>query len=238
MKTKTLIILISSLILLMIFVPFGINESYKAENGYVTVWSGDDLLIYFGSILSALGTIIIGLVAFKQNEKTNEINDRLLKIQEINSTPYLHIDAVGSKIQSFDLMDIDILLGLRNESNGVINIVEVSDLKINALFKENFTIPFCKGWTTHYSVLPHQTKELNFTVEVKNNELITKVMKHPFLHEIYQLVTTLELKLQYVNSNEIFLQKIEFYLHIYRLEDKQKFNLVIINVENDLEKVK
>lgn len=62
-------------ILLAIGVPFIINESYKVENGYLTVWNGADILSYYGAILSALGTIILGIVAWKQNA-------RLLKVEE------------------------------------------------------------------------------------------------------------------------------------------------------------
>ncbi len=105
-------------------VPIFINESYKTNSGYITLWKAKDLLSYFGAVISAIGTIFIGIIAFKQNNRANDISDRLLKLQEVNSTPFLYIDIEKSKIQNFGKRTIDILIGLRNGINNVIKIVE------------------------------------------------------------------------------------------------------------------
>lgn len=56
-KSKWGFFLVSSIIVafLLIGVPIIINEYYKSNNGYVTVWNGADVLGYYGTVL---GTII------------------------------------------------------------------------------------------------------------------------------------------------------------------------------------
>ena len=45
-------------------------------------WSAGEVLSYIGGFEALLGTIILGVVAIKQNNKANDINDRLLKMVE------------------------------------------------------------------------------------------------------------------------------------------------------------
>lgn len=56
-------------------IPIVINESYKSGKGYITVWTGADVLSFYGALIGAVGTIVLGIVAWKQNV-------RLLKIEE------------------------------------------------------------------------------------------------------------------------------------------------------------
>lgn len=45
-------------LIVVVFVPIGINEMYKANKGYETVWTGADVLSYYGTLVSTLSTII------------------------------------------------------------------------------------------------------------------------------------------------------------------------------------
>lgn len=54
-KGMKIIIAVITVIILIVGVPVIINECYKADNGYITVWDGSDVLGDYGSIL---GTII------------------------------------------------------------------------------------------------------------------------------------------------------------------------------------
>lgn len=74
-KSHFVIIVAILTLLAVIVVPLIINESYKTNEGYITVWGGSDVLAYFGAVVSAVGTIILGVVAWKQNT-------RLLKLEE------------------------------------------------------------------------------------------------------------------------------------------------------------
>ena len=63
----------------VIIVPIIINELYRMNRGYITVWDGADVLTFYGAILGAMGTIILGVVASEQNK-------RLLKLEETKYT--------------------------------------------------------------------------------------------------------------------------------------------------------
>lgn len=63
------------LFILFALVPLLINHLYIQNTGYITVWSGADVLAFYGSALGAVGTIVLGAVAWNQNR-------RLLKMEE------------------------------------------------------------------------------------------------------------------------------------------------------------
>ena len=68
-------------LVLIFLIPIIINELYKTQSGYTTVWSGTDVLAYYGSLLGAVGTIVLGVVAYVQNDKMNKLNERVTKLQ-------------------------------------------------------------------------------------------------------------------------------------------------------------
>lgn len=75
---------------LIVGVPIIINECYKANCGYITVWSGADVLGYYGAILGstiAVVTLVITIIFTKkqiQRESflTNE-TEKWDKLKEI-----------------------------------------------------------------------------------------------------------------------------------------------------------
>ncbi len=71
-----------AVVILATFIPFVINESYKKNSGYITLWGADDVLSFYGSILAFIGTILLGLLAYSQNKKAEELNIRLTKLEE------------------------------------------------------------------------------------------------------------------------------------------------------------
>lgn len=68
------------LFLASLVIPFVINWAYKcglnSENSFVTMWGADDMLSFYGSYLSAIGTIVLGIVAIHQNNKASEQVER------------------------------------------------------------------------------------------------------------------------------------------------------------------
>jgi hypothetical protein len=60
-----LIILI--LFILAFGVPIGINESYKLNKGYLTLWNASDVLSFYGNFLAFCGTVALGYSAINQN---------------------------------------------------------------------------------------------------------------------------------------------------------------------------
>ena len=74
-KSRPLCILLVLLPIIAVAGAVIINELYRTGKGYITVWGGAEVLAFFGSVLSALGSATIGVVAWNQNK-------RILKVQE------------------------------------------------------------------------------------------------------------------------------------------------------------
>ena len=77
MRKKWICIAIIVVLIAIIAIPIIINESYKTGRGYVTVWNGSAMLSYYGSVLGAVGTIVLGLVAYWQNINLHKSQKRL-----------------------------------------------------------------------------------------------------------------------------------------------------------------
>lgn len=74
-------------------VPFVINELYKLNFGYETLWGAPDVLSFYGSFLSFAGSTVLGVVAYSQNKKLNEINRDLSKLQLEQYAPYIILES-------------------------------------------------------------------------------------------------------------------------------------------------
>ena len=66
-RTKFLIIL--GAVFLIIGIPVIINECYKANCGYITVWDGSDVLGYYGTILGSVIAVISIIVTITFTKK-------------------------------------------------------------------------------------------------------------------------------------------------------------------------
>ena len=86
-------------LLFVLDIPFVINESYKFGKGYYTLWGADDILAFYGSFLSFLGTVVLGALALWQNKQIadqSENYDNLLKEMKINlNTPTFNVKCLG-----------------------------------------------------------------------------------------------------------------------------------------------
>ena len=81
-KPKVKCMMIKALLVALLFIigiPLIINWLYMQNKGFQTVWNGEDVLAFYGAILGAGGTIVLGVVAWKQN-------DRLLRLEETKYT--------------------------------------------------------------------------------------------------------------------------------------------------------
>lgn len=83
-------LLIVIMFILIIGVPFLINEAYKAGNGYITMWSAEDVLSYYGAILGATATIValVFTILFtkKQIQRDAYLKNETDKWRQIEST--------------------------------------------------------------------------------------------------------------------------------------------------------
>ena len=80
-RTGRIILLILLTLFLVFAVPIIINESYKANDGYVTMWEAADVLSYYGILLGSTVTIcaLILTIAFTRKQIKN---DRYIKEQD------------------------------------------------------------------------------------------------------------------------------------------------------------
>lgn len=83
------------LLVLTLSVPYFINLVYLIGRrvGVIceTVWSGADVLSFYGSYLSFVGTLVLGVVAIFQNIKVHQLNEQLLKLQQAEFIPIVSI---------------------------------------------------------------------------------------------------------------------------------------------------
>ena len=105
-KIKVLLILGAIILasILVVGVPFIINECYKAETGYITKWNAADVLSYYGTIVAAIiGTFGVYFTVIVSNRNYREdARNRVL--------PYIAIDVIN--IVAPDLF----WMGFENES--------------------------------------------------------------------------------------------------------------------------
>lgn len=74
-------------LIFIILIPFVINEFYKVGQitgkGYVTLWGAKDVLIFYGSFLTFIGTTALGMLALWQNKNNNKVETIKERIQNI-----------------------------------------------------------------------------------------------------------------------------------------------------------
>jgi hypothetical protein len=100
-EPKLVVLIIFLSVLVIVGTPIIINELYKIDKGYYTVWNANDVLAYTGTIISAIGTIVLGVVAWKQNT-------RLLKVEE---TTFLAANSSAALLIEVKLGGIKTIVG-------------------------------------------------------------------------------------------------------------------------------
>ena len=87
--TKWILTAVIALVLI-VGVPIIINECYKTNSGYMTMWGAADALTYYGTILGALvavATVVVTILfTYKQIQRDSFVkseNEKWAKIAEI-----------------------------------------------------------------------------------------------------------------------------------------------------------
>ena len=112
MKNNRIIKIIGLIILfafLIVGIPVIINECYKANSGYLTVWSGADVLGYYGSILgSAIAaiTLIVTIVFTKKQIQRESYlkseEEKWAKIENVFSDMLVKINPINTLLKTMD----------------------------------------------------------------------------------------------------------------------------------------
>lgn len=112
MKTKNilvrlLIVLLS--IFLIVGVPFIINECYKSNCGYITVWNGADMLGYYGTILGAVIAVLTLVLTIvftkKQIQRESYLKDEKEKLSKLESIFLEILDSINPIETLKNIMD-------------------------------------------------------------------------------------------------------------------------------------
>lgn len=110
--SKHTILTIVAAIFLIISIPFLINESYIQNKGCITVWEGKDLLAFYGSILSFIGTVSLGILALWQNHQFKNLGEKQEKrniavmnypIFEFGDIEYFYWDEIEKENRSIPI---------------------------------------------------------------------------------------------------------------------------------------
>ena len=109
MKVIKIILGIIAAIFLIVGIPIIINECYKANCGYITVWDGADVLGYYGAILGsiiAVATLAITIVfTKKQIQRDSFLKNETEKWSKIEQTFTGVIDEINPIQVMKDTMD-------------------------------------------------------------------------------------------------------------------------------------
>ena len=135
-KNNGFFLLCIGFLLIVVFAPIIINELYRLNKGYQTLWGASEMLSYIATIISSAATVYVSWIAITQNKKANEINDRLLKLEEINSVPSLCILEEKTSFVEYSEKTVHFKVYVKNISNGIIDIKSVSDLNINIVLSD------------------------------------------------------------------------------------------------------
>ncbi len=170
-KDKKFILLCVGFILITVLTPIIINELYKLNRGYLTLWGASEMLSYIATIISAAATVYVSWIAITQNKKANEINDRLLKLEEINSVPSLSIIEAKTFFVEYSDKAVHFKVYLKNISNGIIDIMSVSDLNMHIITSSiTDTLNFINQGLDFPTLLPGQEKQLDFSLDKHDDE--------------------------------------------------------------------
>lgn len=82
---------VALIVLLVVGIPLIINECYKPNKGYLTVWGGEDVLSYYGTLLGAVATVWVLDRTVKFTRKQLRY-DRFIQNEEAK---WKHIEALS-----------------------------------------------------------------------------------------------------------------------------------------------
>ena len=103
-----------AVIIFVVGVPIIINECYKANSGYITMWGAADVLSYYGTVLGALVAAITIVVTInftrKQIQRENYLKnqtEKWSKIEKAFMEAASRIDPYQSIIETMDHASAD-----------------------------------------------------------------------------------------------------------------------------------
>lgn len=169
---KHIIIFSIFLIFILIGVPFIINLLFKFNIGIELLcaeWSAGDLLVYYGSVLSFLGTVVLGALALYQNKIIKEQSDQrnmLLEQKELKK----NMPKFSFANNGFSGRYANLSITIKNISDNNANDLVLYNIVI--LNKDNETVWKSKKNYRIDLIAPHEEKNIELTNDsIKDNSV-------------------------------------------------------------------
>lgn len=93
------IVTVIGILFFAIIVPLIINGLYQINGPIVTEWDCGDTLLFYGAVLGATGTIVLGIVSVYQNIKAQELNERVensnKELQRLTEAQFVSFVSLG-----------------------------------------------------------------------------------------------------------------------------------------------
>ena len=109
MKVIKAIFIVIVIIILIIGVPIIINECYKLNCGYITVWDGTDVLGYYGTILGSVisvATLVITIrFTKKQIQRESYLQNEREKLSNLKSIFLEILDSINPILTLKNVID-------------------------------------------------------------------------------------------------------------------------------------
>ena len=102
-----------ALLAVVIGIPVIINESYKANSGYMTMWGAADALAYYGTILGSLvavATVVVTILfTYKQIQRDSYLrreNEKWFDVESVFSNALNTINLMPPLIETMEINGI------------------------------------------------------------------------------------------------------------------------------------
>lgn len=227
--------------LILLLIPIAAIAGFAiAKYCFNKALTSKELFGLIGTILGYIGTIFLGLLALWQNERANDLNGRLLKLEESHGLPYISINSnlvnvVEYKKQqphntynniscSFENPNVTFIFPVKNITENFISRIYVEEIEISGMYHDSNKILQSDVFVDEKK----ETQMLNSFLEPgieKNLCISINADKNPLFYD--QLWVMMKLKLIYLNNNGAN----EQHLNFVALRDIDDDNLYIVTKE-------
>jgi len=177
---RKIIIIIVTIVIASIFIAILINELYKIGDGYLTLWSAADTLMYSGTIIAAIGamlgvyfTIKVSLEQYKEDSR-------------VRIMPFISLEIVDNHYDSF-CKNYMCETGIMQNKKFVLRLIQKDKLQILLKLNENKQKALTKNnslfWNCYFTNVGNgtATKVIIFLQKSENKNIETTEHSSPIM---------------------------------------------------------
>ena len=158
-KLFKLITIIIGSFLVIVVIPMIINELYKKKYGYITIWEASDTLLFYGSVLTFIGTMFLGFATLYQSHKANGIAEKSTELAK----------------KSYELEQ-------KNLENDLARHIPIFEVNVGEPFIfDDFKCDYCNDYNAESSIVfsedcvIDQFTRINISIKNLSNELVRQM---------------------------------------------------------------